>query len=262
MKRWCPLYIFSCPCPSNILNPPLHLQAVVGVGCCRAAASVRDKDESKINFISDISANKTPRQAFICIFSTVVVCLSYSGIRAVTFFSHSAFPSLSPASWFPQSAVFYVCFSLESGSWQGREEQRRASETWENEMRWLFILPAKATYLFRVALERGLKQHQRPCTQITCLATEPERLDGRMGGRKSGVPSIKNNSRQIQNYFERLWDECAKLASLFFFFFLPSFSHPFLTISGQGSSGGRTRLYNTESRARVSSSRGNGRWLW
>lgn len=98
MTRWCPLYIFSCPCPSNILNPPLHLQAVVGVGCCRAAASVRDKDESKINFISDISANKTPRQAFICIFSTVVVCLSYSGIRAVTFFSHSAFPSLSPAS--------------------------------------------------------------------------------------------------------------------------------------------------------------------
>lgn len=71
-----------------------------------------------------------------------------------------------------------------------------ASQTWESEMRWLFILPAALwgphTFLFflsppplfslllplsspfflllRVALERGLRQHQRPCTQITRLA--------------------------------------------------------------------------------------------
>lgn len=40
---------------------------------------------------------------------------------------------------------------------------------------------------------------------------------------------------------------------LFFFFG----SHPFLTIFGQGSSGGRTRLYNMKLRAHVSFYRGN-----
>jgi len=118
------------------------------------------------------------RHASACFFSSVVVCLNCSGICAVTFFSPSALASLCSL-WFPQSAVFYVCFSLESQNWQGREEQRRQSETWENEMRWLFILPAKATYLFRVALERSLKQHQRPCTRITCL-TPRGGLEGRV----------------------------------------------------------------------------------
>ena len=101
-----------------------------------------------------------------------------SGLCAVTFFfcCHSALLSLSHLMISPKHRVLCVLFfGIGGGNWRGREEQRRASETWENEMRWLFILPAKATYLFRVALERGLKQHQRPCTQITRLG-----LYGRM----------------------------------------------------------------------------------
>ena len=105
--------------------------------------------QSKINFISDISANKTPRQAFICIFSTVVVCLSYSGIRAVTFFSHSALPSLSllPPD-FPKVPCFMCAFLWNRGA--GRVERSRDERPRRGRMKWggcLFSAPKPHTFL-------------------------------------------------------------------------------------------------------------------
>lgn len=65
-------------------------------------------------------------------------------------------------------------------------------------MRWLFILLAKALIPpplpVRVALERGLKQHQRPCTQITRLA-----LERRAGWEDGRVRfPLKNNSVDVE----------------------------------------------------------------
>ncbi|MEQ2181519.1 hypothetical protein GOODEAATRI_012415, partial [Goodea atripinnis] len=67
--------------------------------------------------------------------------------------------------------------------WIRREAETSVKETWENAARWLFILPARATYLFRVALDRCPKQQQRPCTQIT---REERWLDG------GELPSMKH----------------------------------------------------------------------
>lgn len=168
----------------------------MGIRCSSVILVLDELRRLKIiidNNIWDILENNCPGmhlyffQCCVKLFKAVV-CLNYSGLCAVTFFSHSALPSLSCLLISPKCRVLCVLFFGIGGNWQGREEQRWPSETWENEMRWLFILPAKATYLFRVALERGLKQHQRPCTQITRLALR-RRLDGRMGGWKSGVPT-------------------------------------------------------------------------
>jgi len=138
--------------------------------------TVRSSSQAKNNLFLYMSETKqTSRQ---CIYIFPLLWSECSGLCAVTFFfcCHSALLSLSHLMISPKHRVLCVLFfGIGGGNWRGREEQRRASETWENEMRWLFILPAKATYLFRVALERGLKQHQRPCTQITRLG-----LYGRM----------------------------------------------------------------------------------
>lgn len=186
-----------------------------------------------------------------------MVRLNYSVIRTVTFFSHSAPDSLSSLLISPKCRVLCVLFLGIGGAGgveRSRDDRPRDVGEW-NEVA-VYSPPAKATYLFRVALERGLKQHQRPRTQITCLGVRRRRrTHGGMWGRMEECGSHSYTTRADQ--FKLMCQICPFLKKLYS-------SNPFFfsAIFGQGSRRGRRRLYNTELRARVSFRRGNGRWLW
>ena len=81
-------------------------------------------------------------------FFSVVVCLNYSGIRAVTFFSHSALPSPLLPLDFPKVLCFMCAFLWNRGA--GRVERSRDDRPRRGRMKWggcLFSPPKPHTFL-------------------------------------------------------------------------------------------------------------------
>lgn len=115
-------------------------------------------------------------QAGLDLHFSSVVCSNCPGICSVTFFSRSALPSFSRLLISPKRCVLCVLF-LGMGRRQGREEQRRPSRDVGEWNEVAVYSPCRSPIPFWVALECGLKQHQRPCTQITSHALK--RLDER-----------------------------------------------------------------------------------